>query len=457
VTAADISAALVALTIVIGSAHAIGQVMERLRQPRLIGEILAGVLLGPFVFGRVAPAVTRTVFGGDAADDTTRIVIEFVSWLGLLLLMFLSGSEARRVLARENRRATAWLFGLGTPLPFVAALIVGSWISLDGLAGPSGSRASVLLILAAAATVMSIPVISRIFHDLGILGTRFASLVLSVAIAEDIVLWAVLAIATALAASGAGAAGGIATHVAATVAYLFAGVAVAPALVKRLHDARWNSLATASPVRYAVLLLLVYGSLASLMNVNLVFAAFLAGFGLVGGREGASRERFAVPLEAITSVSTAVFVPVYFVVVGSQLQLGHQFAPVMLAVFLIGSTIVRAASVAGAAKLAGFAPLDRINLAVTCNARGGPGIVLASIAFEAGIINGRFFTTLVLTAILTSQFAGAWLAWVLRRGRPLLSDDHAGPERHEASASPLSGQGRGPQRTAVERRRRRQR
>jgi Kef-type K+ transport system membrane component KefB len=73
------------------------------------------------------------------------------------------------------------------------------------------------------------------------------------------------------------------------------------------------------------------------------------------------------------------------------------------------------------ARLAGFTGLDIVNLAVATNARGGPGIVLASVALDAGIINGAFYTTLVLVALLTSQAAGAWLALVLRRGWPLLA------------------------------------
>ena len=83
--------------------------------------------------------------------------------------------------------------------------------------------------------------------------------------------------------------------------------------------------------------------------------------------------------------------------------------------FLIGSCIVKILSVSLAGRLAGFRGLELINLALTTNARGGPGIVLASVAFDAGIISNAFYTTLVLTAILTSQIAGAWLDYVLRK------------------------------------------
>jgi Kef-type K+ transport system membrane component KefB len=91
--------------------------------------------------------------------------------------------------------------------------------------------------------------------------------------------------------------------------------------------------------------------------------------------------------------------------------------------FLLGSSVLCLTSVGLAARLAGFRGLEIVNLAVAQNARGGPGIVLASVAYEAGIINGRFFTTLVLAAILTSQAAGFWLGYVLRKGWPLLAEE----------------------------------
>ena len=93
----------------------------------------------------------------------------------------------------------------------------------------------------------------------------------------------------------------------------------------------------------------------------------------------------------------------------------------MITAFILGSCIVKILSVSLAGRFAGFRGLDLLNLAITTNARGGPGIVLASVAFEAGIISPKFYTTLVLAAVLTSQAAGAWLDYVLRKGWPLLT------------------------------------
>ena len=95
----------------------------------------------------------------------------------------------------------------------------------------------------------------------------------------------------------------------------------------------------------------------------------------------------------------------------------------MMVIFIVATCGVKVVSVALAARFAGFRGLDLLNLAITTNARGGPGIVLASVAFDAGIISPEFYTTLVVAAVLTSQLAGAWLDYVLRKGWPLLKSD----------------------------------
>jgi Kef-type K+ transport system membrane component KefB len=416
------------LSIIIALAQVLAYVCERLWQPRLVGEILAGVLLGPFVLGHLAPALSGKVFGELASGaGKTQIILNFLYWIGLCLLMFISGSETRRLMAKENQRVTAWLVGVGTPLPFliVLGLGLGALLPLDRIVGSAGQPTSALLVLAIAVAVTSIPVISRIFHDLKILHTRFASLILGSAVLEDIILWGVLAVATSIASSATLAqqhvVGDMTAHVLATLVYMAIGLFVAPGILKRLHHTRWNLLRRASRVGYVFVILFLYAALASLLGVNLIFASFLAGFGLVGGMAGTERERFAGALQSISRVAFGIFIPIYFAMVGFKLVLGKDFSFTMLLIFLLGSSLLALISVGLAARLAGFRKLDIVNLAIATNARGGPGIVLASVAFDAGIINAQFYTTLVLTAVITSQAAGAWLRLVLSRGWPLLS------------------------------------
>jgi Kef-type K+ transport system membrane component KefB len=413
------------LFLLLATAHLVGWLFDRMRQPRVIGEILAGVLLGPSILGHFAPAISKAIFSsgiGAAQQSSHQTVLGFLYNLGLLLLMFVSGAETRGIFTQHDRREVAWLGIVGTGLPFVVVMAVHRWIPLDALMGPAGQRVSLLLVVGIAVAVTSIPVISRILYDLGVLHTRFARLVLGVAILEDIVLWAILAVATALAGSGGMSGRGIGMHVLATLAYFWIGLKVAPPVLKRLSLVRWNVLAHTSPVGYLVVILLAYAGLAYLLDVSLVFAAFLAGFGIL-----ADAPHLSDAIHILRDFSFAVFIPVYFAGVGLQLDLTKTFSLTILAVFLIAGCALKFCTVGLGARLAGFGWLDAVNLGVATNARGGPGIVLASVAYDAGIINSAFFTTLVLVAILTSQAAGAWLKYVLGKGWDLLSEQRAKP------------------------------
>jgi K+:H+ antiporter len=284
--------------------------------------------------------------------------------------------------------------------------------------------------------VTSIPVISRIFQDLGILHTRFASLILGTAMLEDVGLWAVLAIATALSTHRPSAGENLiatnAFHIAITAVYIVFAMLVVPRLLKTFRRLDDSSVSRHSLVTYAIALLCFFVGVAAGLGVSTVFAAFLAGYALINGIRDREKSALNEALQAIKAVAFGVFVPIYFAIVGYRLSFGNDFSASLLVSFLVGSSLIVLISVGLAAKFAGFRGLDVINLAIVSNARGGPGIILASIAFDAGLISGALCTALVITALFTSQIAGSWLRFVLSRGWPLLSTN---PEEKAADFS----------------------
>jgi len=427
VSNADLTSIFLLLLLLLGLAHLLGYLFIKLRQPKVVGEILAGVVLGPALVGRLHFAARLT----DVANHQAS-ALNFIYWLGLLLLMFLSGTETRQLFTREERREVGWLAIVGTGIPFLLALLLGPWLVRPQLAGPNGNRLSLIIILAVGVAVTSVPVVSKIFADLKILHTRFARLVLGVAVLEDIGLWLALAIATAVAGTAVLNPRHMAYHLALTVAFFLLGLTLLPRLVKRINKSRFNVFARNSPVAYAMSVLLAYCVLAGVLDVSVVFAAFLAGFAVVHKK----RKLFAEALDAIGKVSFAFFIPVYFALVGLKLDLVRGVSWKMMFIFVLGSCVVKILSVSLAARFAGFRGLDLMNLAFTTNARGGPGIVLASVAFDAGIISPPFYTTLVIAAVLTSQMAGAWLDYVLRQGWPLLTPTAA--EQAISNGEPLA-------------------
>ncbi len=400
------------LLLLVGLAQLLGWLFVRMRQPKVVGEILAGILLGNACVGRL-PFAARFIESAKHQGN----VLDFVYWLGLLLLMFLAGAETQQLFSRDERREVGWLTVVGTGLPFLLGLLFAPWLIRPSLAGPNGNRISLTIVLAVGVAVTSVPVVSKIFADLKILHTRFARLVLGVAVLEDIVLWLALAVATAMAGKAVLDPRAMSYHFVATVAFFVLGLTIVPRLIKRLNKARINVLAKHSPTGYAVAVLLAYCAIAGALDISMVFAAFLAGFAVVHKK----RRLFAESLEAIGKVSFAFFIPIYFAIVGLKLDLIRGVSLWMMVAFIAGTCAIKVLSVSLAGSFAGFRGLDLINLAITTNARGGPGIVLASVAFDAGIISPQFYTTLVVAAVFTSQIAGAWLDYVLRKGWPLLA------------------------------------
>src|SRR3989449_2575345 len=374
VSNSDLTSILFILLLLVGLAQLLGYFFVKLRQPKVVGEILAGIVLGPALIGRL-PFASRLM----KATKHQVNILNFVYWLGLLLLMFLSGAETRHLFSREERREVGWLAIVGTGIPFMLALVLGPWLVRPALAGPNGNRISLIIILAVGVAVTSVPVVSKIFADLKILHTRFARLVLGVAVLEDIVLWLALAVATAIAGKTEFNTRELSRHLITTIIFFGLGLTIVPRLVKRINKSRFNIVAKHSPVAYALTVLLGYCVVAGALDVSLVFAAFLAGFAVVHKK----RRLFSEALDAIGKVSFAFFIPAYFAIVGLKLDLVRGLSLWMIAGFILGSCAVKILSVALAGRFAGFRGLDLINLAITANARGGPGIVLASWDFVA--------------------------------------------------------------------------
>src|ERR1700735_2752173 len=341
----ELTSVLFVLLLLVGFAQLFGYLFVKMRQPKVVGEILAGVVLGNALIGRL-PFAAHFI---QSAKNQGNI-LDFVYWLGLPLLMFLAGAETQQLFTREERREVGWLTMVGTGLPFVLGLLFAPWLIRPSLAGPNGNRISLTIILAVGVAVTSVPVVSKIFADLKILHARSVRLVLGVAVLEDIGLWLALAVATATAGKTVLRPRELSYQLVATVVFFGLGLTVLPRIVKRINKLRFNILAKQSPVAYALSVLLGYCALAGLLDVSMVFAAFLAGFAVVHKK----RKLFSEALEAIGKVSFAFFIPVYFAMVGLKLDLVRGLSLGMMAAFIIGSCLVKVLSVSLASRLAGF-------------------------------------------------------------------------------------------------------
>ncbi|MGL4175037.1 MAG: cation:proton antiporter [Dermatophilaceae bacterium] len=440
----DLFRVLLGLVLLLLAAHLVGRLFARFRQPPVVGEILGGLLLGPTVFGQFAPDAQRFFF---PAEGPAAIGLSLIYQLGMLLLMFMAGVEMRTVFSRGDRGTVVVVSVVGMVVPFVIGVLVVQVIDTSELVGPAGHLTALTLIIACAIAVTSIPVISRIMLDLGIIRSRFARTVLSVAVLEDVVLNVIISIALGMVAARGTESFGLATffdidttaanavyHMVVSVAFFasFAFFAVTVAWIRRcVGDATPVGRPGEVVVRLVVLLSAV--ALCVFLGIAPIFGAFVVG--LLSGRRGRPDDNEA--LVAIRHFSSGFFIPVFFAVVGLKLDLGHALDLRFTAGFLLVACVAKAVSVYLGARMTHRPPAESASLAVALNARGGPGIVLATVAYDAEIVNELMFTTLVITAVVTSQLAG-WALEIAVRRDILSADDVAVPAERKSDGSIVS-------------------
>ena len=405
----------IALVLLLFSAHLFAFLFNKIKLPRVIGEIFGGLILGPTFFGYLFPDFEKWVF---AAYPSEGQLLFLISEFGLILLMFVSGVEIHGTFNREDKRTTLALLLGATILPFLVGLGISRVIDFSPFAGPNSNPFALPLIIGIAVAVTSIPVISKIFIDLKIMGSQYARIVLAVATVEDSILYAGLAVATGVAGASAPSTSTMATVIILTGVFLLGGLFVVPRGLRWLSTTRGKALMEMSHSRFAVFLLFLFVAFAALFNVNIVFGAFLAGIAI----GSVPQDTFARATGSIKKIAMALFTPAYLAIVGLELDLIHQFDVLIFLGFLLLSSGLKIAGALGVGKLIRKTWLSSTNLAIGLNARGGPGIVLATVAFSAGLISEPFFVALVLIAIVTSLWTGYWLRYVLGKGWPLLEE-----------------------------------
>jgi Kef-type K+ transport system membrane component KefB len=405
---ADLARLLIAVGLLLLAARTVGSLFARHRQPAVIGEILAGILLGPLALAWLAPGVTARLLPASAPVGPA---VGGAYHLGVIALMFAVGVELRIRLRREERVTAVAIATAGMAVPFLLGVLAFAFVGPSLIGGPAHSDVALALVFGAGIAVTSIPIISRILRDLGLSTTPFARTVIAAAIVDDVVLYAVLGIAVGLARPGGGGFGlasamhvdasswqGILYYVASAPLVLAAGFALAASRrAAPLLDRVRADVAAQLVFVFAV----VVGCL--LLDVHPLFGGLVAGviMGNRGEPSPATRD--------LARYGLVLLAPIYFAIVGLRVDLTHGFDLPFFLAFLAFAIAIKAVGVYAGARLAHKPPAIARAFTVTMSARGGPGIVLASLAFDAGIINRMFFSSLVGMTILTTLFAGWWL------------------------------------------------
>jgi Kef-type K+ transport system membrane component KefB/nucleotide-binding universal stress UspA family protein len=398
----------VGLVLVVALARLLGLLARKVGQPAVIGELAAGIVLGPSVLGRLAPDVFDWLFPD---DDVQTAMLFTVSWLGVVFLLVVTGYETDLALIRRLGRAAGIVSTGSLVVPMVFGLGVGL-VMPDLFVGESGDRTVFALFLAAALSISSLPVIAKILSEMGFMRRDFGQLTLAAGMANDVVGWVLLGIVAGLAQAGAIEIGSILTTLAGLAVFFGLAFTVGQrALDWGLKLLRVNR----APVHAATGLVLLFalgaGAITQWLGVEAVLGAFVAGVLL-----GRSRLREHRTIEPIETVTTTFLAPVFFATAGLRVDLGLLGdATVLLwaGVVLAAASLAKFAGSLAAAHLAGLPGREGAALGIGLNARGALEIVIATVGLSLGVLNQASYTVIVLMALATSMAAPPLLRRVL--------------------------------------------
>jgi Kef-type K+ transport system membrane component KefB len=388
------------LAVIIGACRLCGYAMKRVGQPQVIGEMVAGVLLGPSLLGAVAPEVFARIFPpGDKA------VLFALAQIGLTLYMFVVGLEFQTGLLRRNLRTAAFVSAAGILAPFVLGTVLAMWLlGAGGFFTSAMTPAFAALFMGAAMSITAFPMLARMILERGLTGTVTGVIALSAGSIDDVVAWVLLAAVV----------GGISGNPMLFAVAIVGGVIYAGVCFKILRPffnwahAKFEERTTMGIV---VFILAVCAWFTDLIGLYSVFGAFM--LGVVLPRGGFS-ERLASQIGPLT---TALFLPVFFTYSGLNTKIGlvnSMFLWLVCAVVVLAAVGGKLLACYAAGRLSGQKHSDSLAVASLMNARGLMELILLNIALQAGAITETLFTIMVIMAIVTTLMAAPCFNYATR-------------------------------------------
>jgi Kef-type K+ transport system membrane component KefB len=396
------------LTVILVAVRFVGFLARRIGQPQVVGEMIAGVLLGPSLLGALAPDLHARIF-----PQESIAIIYALSQVGLVLYMFLIGTEFSLEMIRvrfKSAIAVSWA-GIAAPFAF-GALLALLMLRSPGFFSPTILPWQAILFVGAAMSITAFPILARIILEKGLAGTALGTLALAAGSLDDAAAWCLLAVVLSSVGQDASIAilaiGGGVTY---GLIVLFIG----RRLLARLEAPVQRQGHLSGSMFAFILTLLMFASwLTDLVGIYAVFGAFILGIAMPRGivtRELHSR---------IEPLATNFLLPLFFVFSGLNTQLGLLVSPnlwgmALLAILL--ATLGKGVGCWAAARLSGESQRDSLAVGILMNARGLMELILLNIGLQSGLISPTFFAIMVIMAIVTTLMTSPAFELVIRRYR----------------------------------------
>lgn len=417
---AEIITLLVALGVLLGAARLLGEIARKLGQPAVIGELFAGILLGPTLLGNFWPRASQTLF---PPEGPLPVSLHALTTVAITLFLLVAGMEVDLSTIWKRRRAALSVGIGGMVVPFALALPFAWLMPVAMDAGADASSLTFPLFFATAMAISALPVVAKILIDLQLFKTDIGMTVIAAAVFNDIVGWLVFALILAL--MGRAGATGPELWQTVTLTLLFTGfmLTLGRAAVERILP--WlhaHCSVPGSVLGFAATGAALCAAFTEWLGVHAIFGAFIFGIAL-----GDSRHLRQSTRETIDQFVSFIFAPLFFASIGLRIDFAANFDLALVLLVLVIATLGKVGGCLVAARWTGFPRRDAWAVAFGLNARGAMEIILGLLALQAGLIGEKMFVALVVMALVTSMTSGSLMQRALGRVKPVRFWEHAGP------------------------------
>ncbi len=406
----------------------LGEAMLRLRQPAVMGQLIAGLMLGPSLLGAAFPDFQHALF---PAAKEQKAMLDALSQFGILMLLLLTGMETDLKLVRQTGRASVFASLAGIVLPFACGVALGEMLPDSMLPDPD-KRLITSLFLGTALSIASVKIVATVIREMNFMRRTVGQVILASAIIDDTVGWMIVAVIFSLALQGHVDAFSLAKSILGTLAFMGLSLTVGRRLV--FFIIRWVNDTFVSDFAVITAILLIMCAMAittDLIGVHTVLGAFVAGI-LVGESPILTRHID----EQLRGLIIAFFMPVFFGTAGLSADLTILKNPHLLVLTLGLIAIASIGKFGGAfvgGKLGGLTFRESLALGAGMNARGSTEVIVATIGLSMGALSQNLFTMIVAMAVITTMAMPPSLRWALAR-LPMRKEEKQRLEREEMEA-----------------------
>lgn len=407
----DILLLVLQIAVLLFAARALGEIAQRMGQPSVVGEILAGIILGPSVLVAIFPELGNWII---PQTETQGYLLEVVSLIGAMFLLLITGLETDIKLIKRHARTAAGVSFGGIIITFASGFALGQFLP-GFLLADTNERLVFSLFVATALSISAIPVISKVLMDLNLMRRDVGQTILAAGMSDDTIGWILLSIVAGLASGEAVTAGSVLQIVGSVLAFMLISFTVGRWLVRKLLTYVQDEIkSTDRLLTLVIILTFAWGAITQALHLEAVLGAFV--MGILFGMMPRLPEEVIHKLE---SIALGIFAPIFFAVAGLKVNILNLLEPTLIVITLIVIAVATIGKIAGtylgARLIGGKDHWTSLSFGAGLNARGAMEIIIATIGLNLGILAQDMFSIIVVMAMATSLMAPSALRWVLDR------------------------------------------